>query len=357
MSTTTPTSGPLSDAYASQSDPEFVSEAAASPSRPSKKAGSPVVKVIMLVLALALVAGVGFVVWNTFLKAKPVATQTARPSAKPKPPVKPAAVEPAPVVEAPASSDLTVPGVVADPGALPASAMDPSAAPGAPQFQSATPTDPTLAAAPTPSATPSPADLSAMMGPAPTVPAVTAPVAAPAVTPTAPVASAALAGSMDDARRDIMAGLDRIETKMTTLSGQFNDLDRRVSALERTGPRSPLQTASEPSQASPRVVRAKPRPVAPRPAPRRIELLSEPSIVMLQKPSAPAEEAPKAEAPTGELAGCKIQAIQPGRVWIQKRDGSFATFGVDDRLPSGGRVSAVDPMGGVSVDGKAWSCR
>lgn len=192
---------------------------------------------------------------------------------------------------------------------------------------------------------------------------------------------------MNTARQEMMGALDRIEKRLQEMDTRFNErfaaLDARVSSIE-TGravaprPAAPAANGSQaPRQKRPQA--AKPKVAPARPAPQnRLEIMDSAAIAPVSRvvlvdgrvQSSPAQEdvaqeinriqvldAPSAaiRTPSSEAA-CSIRSIQPGRVWIRRANGSFATYGVGDSLPDGRRVDSIDPNAGVQADGRAWNC-
>jgi hypothetical protein len=378
---------------------EFVSEPAAGGGTVIvKKKGSTGIKIVMLVMATVMVLAVGLFALGAMRKAKtPVAPA-------------PVAAAPAPAAAAPAPQPAALP---ADPNALPATAL-PSGQPVAAVNPAAVhgATDPLTGlpitqapAAGTPPVTPTdlgpsatdPATglpLAAAVDPATGLPAAPAPGApapvaqAPGAPAPAPVVQAPIqspspapATAMDPAnnegtsaiaqvRNDIMAGLDKIQASMTSMdqrvTTRMDDFDRRLASLEgRPAGSLPKHVSSSQSvDSTPRVHHSKPRtrmlarsqPRINRYSPR---IISSPSnrVEIITRADAPVQQMAIMVAPSQQASvSCHISAIQPGRFWIKRDDGSFVTFGVDDRAPNGGRITRVDPEAGVYVDGARWDC-
>lgn len=193
-------------------------------------------------------------------------------------------------------------------------------------------------------------------------PSVTQPVATPVEVAPAAAPSASDGAAFAQVRTDILGALDRFQESLTSLdkrvSGRMDEFERRLSALEGS-PRTsaPAQASTKPAVRR-AVVRAKPRNKPP------VRVASHVAV----RPSAPAnrvEIITHADAPAAPQviaapvvsrpSGCSIASIQPGRFWVRSDDGSFSTYGVDDRI-GGGRVTRVDPDAGVFVDGRRWNC-
>lgn len=277
---------------------------------------------------------------------------TGLPSAQPSvaPPAQPSAIEP--------QGSQQVPAVAAPQGVTPASAQ-PGVVPPPPTGQL-----PIVATQPVASGQQQPA----VSQPVATTTAPAAPVQQPAnyqgqsavpVSSTVPAST----GGADQLRTDILGALDRfqetvasMDTRITTrvdgLATQVQGVEARLTALENGRPTAVARTAA-PKTAARAPVRHKPaqqaRPVA-RPAARpanRVEILSRGD-----QPAAPVVSAPQS---VSENTSCSVASIQPGRFWVRRSDGSFSTYGEGDRI-DGGRVTKIDPQGGIQVDGRRWNC-
>lgn len=201
--------------------------------------------------------------------------------------------------------------------------------------------------------------------------------------PPAPVvvedpANSTVSQVMDTARQEMLSAFNRIEQRLSDLESRFSSLETKVAAIEgrpasaapAAAPAKPAArkpAARKPASRKPAVRRAAPKP-APQPQ-NRLEILDgsiapvSRVLIVDRSSQAPAydnrvqivsTQAPsRIERPS---SGCSIQSIKPGRVWVRRADGSFATYGVGDMLPNGRRADSIDPDSGVQSGGQLWTC-
>jgi hypothetical protein len=375
----TNTAGQGSD-YTDPHTHSFATESAAAP--PVKKKNK-FMQVLILVVGVLFVGFAAFVGWGMISK------------------------KPAPAPQQQVAAPVEAPAPEAEPPVDPnAAAIDPAATPLDPSLA---PTDPTaldpamLAGSPVDPSTGMPIEPIAPIDPAAAVPVVGAPtdpaaapvvdpiVAAPVVTPSAPAvvaaptppavavvndpASSGLSDVMNSARQEMMGALDRIEKRLQEMDLRFSALDARVTGLEtgRTAvaPRPAVAATPKPAVRKKRPASTPAKPTPARPVQQnRLEILDSGSSLApvsratiidgrVQPDSGnriQVVDAQPASAPRAAAASCSIRSIQPGRVWIRRANGSFATYGVGDTLPDGRRVDSIDPNAGVMAGGRSWNC-
>lgn len=386
-------------------DPHTNSFATEGAATPVEKKPNKFFKVLLLGVGVVFLAVAGFVGWGMFVKSPAPAPAPVQQEASPASdvdlaPVEPGvtvedvpAIDPAAVPLDPAFDPLTpVDPNAVDPatglpvqGAIVQPAIDPMAPVIAPDAGIPAPIDPLAPAQVDQPAVLQPAEIPLVPNQdATTLPApVVTPTPAPAVSVVNDPASSGLSDVMNTARQEMMGALTRIEGRLQEMETSFNNrysaLDARVASLEgnrstsaSTAPRASNTVAPTPKPAA-RKPRPAARPAAPRPpaVQNRLEIIDSASIApvsraiivdgrvqssnSIQVIQAPEQVADVREA-RGNTSGCTIRSIQPGRVWVRRSNGSFATYGVGDSLPDGRTVDRVDPSEGVVAGGRPWNC-
>lgn len=388
-------------------DPHTNSFATEGAATPVAKKPNKFFKVLIMGVGIVFLAVAGFVGWGIFMKPSapapapvqqdpaPALESNADPVAPDAAPEDTAAIDPAAVPLDPAFDPLTP----VDPNAIdPATGLpvdgaivQPTLDPTAPVIA---PADATVPAVIDPLApTPAPVDQPALVQPtdiplAPASEAIAPPAPvvapAPAVSVVNDPASSGLSDVMNTARQEMMGALTRIESRLQEMETSFNNrysaLDARVASLEgnRSAAVPAAPRASNAAATAPKPAVRKPRPVARPAAPRpaapqnRLEIIDSASIApvsravivdgrvqsanSIQVIESPAQVAEVREVAKPSASSCTIRSIQPGRVWVRRSNGSFATYGVGDALPDGRTVDRVDPNEGVVAGGRPWNC-
>lgn len=187
-------------------------------------------------------------------------------------------------------------------------------------------------------------------------------------------ANSSISQVMDTARQEMMSALDRIEQRLTEMENRFTSLESRVGAIEgRPASATPSSTPAKPAAARKKPAKKK-KPAVRKPAAKptyehqnRIEILDG-SIapvsraIIIDRGSSQEVLRNRVQVIDSHQpaqvvrSGCRIQSIKPGRVWVRRADGSFATYGVGDMLPNGRRADSIDPESGVQAGGQLWTC-
>lgn len=165
--------------------------------------------------------------------------------------------------------------------------------------------------------------------------------------------------------RDMLSPLDG---RVTTLEGKVDTLEKTVARIDSqlknmprasTSRSSSSSTSSKPSTStrstrstrSDNVIRVAP-PVS------RVQLDSNGHVISVtnnpssNQPVTVTQVASKVAASPSQ--SCDVQAIVPGRVWVKNPDGSFQSYGEDDKW-NGQSIESIDPNRGIKAGGK-WHC-
>lgn len=165
--------------------------------------------------------------------------------------------------------------------------------------------------------------------------------------------------------RDMLSPLDG---RVTALEGKVGTLEKTVARIDNElknlpsqapAPRQSRSSSSTSTRSStPSTTRSSDNIIRVAPPVSRAQIDSSGRVISVtNNPSVSrsvSTPVAKVAAEVTQSTTCNIQAIVPGRVWVKNADGTFQSFGEDDKW-NGQDIESIDPNRGVKAGGK-WHC-